>query len=207
MKKLNTSWKSLIVLSFFSIISTLGLFISCEKESIEPLNNLQMKTDQGNPHDHLQKENICSEVLERDLLLNDNQTVGTTYIYNDPHFLYVDVYAPRDYSFKNAHLYLGELENMPTLINGDLNYKRYQYFNESSVLRKEIKFKIPLADLHKKFVVSMMVQTKSERLDEMNFSNSWIEGDGGSTWVIGRFFQHNTVYCEINNEAELKRDF
>lgn len=204
MKAKRNLWKRVSIVLVFSILTTLGFLISCEKENIQPLNNDSMRLAQADEDDAVrdinQSYNLCGEVQRKSLLLDNGKQVGFVFVYNDTKYFYVQVVAMRGLYFKNAFLFTGTREELP-LTKGNLDYKAFNHIKESPGLVKTIRFKIPLEETHTDFVSSLMVQTNFGDV-QSDLHKAWADGRTYGETQFGKVFSYSKNFCEIDNIAD-----
>jgi hypothetical protein len=190
-----------------SFIATCGLLLSCEKETIIPeQKNTNRSNEEVNMPEELERpRQICGPVKKKDLLANGRRDIGDVYIFNDTKYLYVNAIADNYNLFKNAYLYTGSKSEIPETREGDLNYQMFTHTQETLSYERRRTFKIPLSGLPGRFIVSLMVETKAEKAQDIDYIfHSWADGHpyGVTTGEIGRIFSYLKGVCETVDHIE-----
>lgn len=204
MKAKNTIWKRISVALVLSVATTFGFLISCEKENIQPLQDNAIKSADED-EELFPKTDICSEIIQKDLLIGDRQKAGDVYIFNDAKYLYVHVSAGKFFLLKNAYLFVGSREELPITISGDLAFRRFNYIRLADNYSVARRFRVPLALLDGRVVVSLKVETKREFGESSiaNLNEAWADGRPFGITKFGRVFSYTRVNCLTNDPVFL----
>lgn len=201
MKKNKSNWKNLLLVIGISSVATCGLLLSCEKETIKPEENYMNKSSQGAemPQELFRPLQICGTIQKKDIVVGERKDIGDMYIFNDTKYLYVHAIADDRFLLKNAYLFTGLREEIPETAEGNLNYELFTHTQEALSYARSRHFKVPLSELHGKFLVSLMVETKPVNAQSSAFNfNSWADGYtyGVTPNKIGRIFTYIKGVCE-----------
>lgn len=214
MKTNITLWTRIVLMLIVGATTTYGLLISCEKEEIQPMQNQTIKSNQRVPDELMPLPDICGEIEHKDLKLSNRSKVGDVYIFNDRNNLYVNVLVLKGTLMKNAYLYIGTMDKIPLTMDMDPNFMRYTYIETSEHYGRYRKFIIPLSALSKRFTMSLMAETKVEKIgDDQNDETDLVPVDGeksyyGNAWAdgklfgeinTGRFFTYLLKGCDVDN--------
>lgn len=203
MKTNKTILKRISLMLFISVVTALGFLISCEKENIQPVGPQDLKSSQKVPDELLPLPEICSEIIHKDLLLKDNTKIGDVYLLNDAHYFYVHVLARKGTLFHNAYLYAGLMENIPMTREMNPDVERFTRIIKQDDFGTVRRFKIPMKELSGKFIVSLMVQTKDDKLsiqeDFVKYFRAWADGKLYGNTNIGRLFTYKKGICRVDD--------
>lgn len=206
MKAKRTLWKRVSLLLVFSILTTLGFLISCEKENIQPLNDNPMKSMQATEEDAISEINqsydLCGEVQRKALLIDNGKQVGFVFVYNDTKYYYVQALALRGFYLKNAFLFTGMRADLPLNSKGNLDYKAFNNIKTSEDLVKTIRFKIPLSETHTNFASALMVQVNFGNTRPIRLHKAWADGRTMGLSEFGRAFSYEKNFCQADDSAE-----
>lgn len=209
MKAKRNLWTRISIVLVFSILTTLGFLISCEKENIQPLNDNPVKSAQSDEDAALkeinQTQDLCGEVERKALLIDNGKQVGFVFVYNDTKYYYVQALAIQGFYFKNAFLYTGTREALPLTAKGNLDFKSFNHIQESMGLVKVIRFKVPLAETHTNFVSSLMVQTNFGDSERIAPHRAWADGRTYGVTLFGKVFSYEKNFCEADDSAEISK--
>lgn len=202
MKTNNTILKRISIMIFISIVTALGFLISCEKENIQPAEPQNLKSSQKVPDELLPLPEICSEIIQKDLIFKNVYKVGDVYLFNDTKYFYVHILARKGTYLRNAYLHAGPMENIPMTedMNPDVEQFKYKITqNDFSLVRR---FKIRLSELEGKFIVSLAVQTRNDKYDSQNdfvkYNLAWASGKLYGSTKPGRLFIYTKGICRID---------
>jgi len=189
-----------------AVLVTWGSMISCEKEAIRPnYSDNHLKSDQPSPPVDViyQVSEICGEITSKRLMVGKSETAGLVYFYNDSKFLYVDAHERGGYAMEDAFLFVGDREDIPLTMNGDLATSEFNYKVNSRELHSVIRFKVPLQELKGKFAVSLMirVQKANGAADQQKLRDAWAEGRQYSLNDFGKVFTLSKGICFVNDHT------
>lgn len=205
MKTKKTLWKRISIVLALSIVTTVGILYSCEKEniapSIAPSSEVPMRVNEELPRDIFGDKRICGTVIRKDLLLEGVGRVGNVFLFNDTKFFYVYVVANRGYGLKDAYLFNGTRADLPLTMDGDLEYKRFNNTITADEFIRSRNFKIPLAQMHAISVNALALEMKN--LNPTNEASrpkiAWADGKQIGNFSLGRVFQYTKGVCLIND--------
>jgi|GEM_PF-2046480 len=180
MKKNKSTLFKVSMVALITLITTLGILISCEKENFSPLKQ-ESRQQSEMPVEILQEfptVGFCGHVVSKRILLFEKNIVGTAFIFNDRNYLYVHAIAHEGIKFHNAYLYAGMKDEVPMTSSGDPNYKGFANKIENAGLTTARTFKVPLKFLGGNFALSLMLEVKHESSDGnmMIPLHAWAEG-------------------------------
>jgi hypothetical protein len=189
-----------------SMVLIWGSFISCEKASTQPLNpskNLH-GSQKVTKSDSDLNVNICSPILTKKLMVDENTMVGTVEIYNDAHHLYVNAVSDPNYGFGEARLYTGKEEELPRRRAGELNYKAFNHvkYAQATHYVNTVRFKILLSDLDPNITMAMMIQMNPDYRNGGVVKNAWALGGVVADDKQPEIFEFQVVKCLLERPEE-----
>lgn len=195
MKTKKTNWKRISAAVLVTLISTMVIFYSCEKENIQPTRQDAFDSKEVVKGDN--NINICGVVSQRDLLDENNRKLGTVTIYNDAKYLYVDVLASKGRGLASAYLFTGTREDLPMDFKGDLEFKSFNNSVITEYLVRGHNFKVPMVGLNRSFIISLMVQTSDSPYtsNPNKYVNGWANGKPFGELGFGRAFFYRKSIC------------
>lgn len=197
MKKNNTIWKKISMVSVFAATATFGLLLSCEKENITTPNDPDNRSAQSveMPIELYPQFGVCGNIQKKDLVVGDRKDIGDVYVFNDTKYFYVHAIADGRHLLRNAYLFTGTREEIPE-INGDLNFDLFTHSIQALAYNSSRNFKIPVKDLKGKFLVSLMVEAKPKYAQSAGPQfKAWADGYKYGNRVIGRIFTYVKGVC------------
>lgn len=198
MKTKKTNWKRISAAVLVTLISTMVIFYSCEKDNIQAPNQNSFDSNEVfNDEKDDNNNSICGVITHRDLIDVNNRKLGTVTISNDSRYLYINVYANKGRGLASAYLYTGSREDLPMDFRGDLEFKSFNNSVITEFLVRRHNFKVPLVGLDRNFIISLMVQA-SDSPDSSNpnrYIQGWANGKAFGELGLGRAFYYKKSIC------------
>ena len=205
MKKNNSIWKKVSLMTVLAASTTFGLLLSCEKENVTAPDNTVDRSAQTAemPVELYPQFGVCGSIHKKDLIIGDRKDVGDVYFFNDTKYMYVHAVADDRHLLKNAYLFTGAREDIPE-IEGDLNYELFTHTLQALAFNSSRHFKIPLNELKGKFLVSLMVESKPKFAQSASpLFRSWADGYKYGDRQIGRIFTYVKGVCLYTDHEDV----
>jgi hypothetical protein len=199
MKRKRSMFFKVALFLIFSTSVGLGILLSCEKVNLSPVSK---STTKGMLPQELQDEypyvEICGTVVAKKLLMIEKKVVGTAFVFNDRHYLYVHAVASNNFMFHNSYLYAGMKDEVPMTTEGDPNVLAFKHKIEDVGTSTIRNFKIPLRSLSGTFAIGLMLDIKPKLSEEGHLElKSWAQGYtiGQNEGKRGMLFAYKKGIC------------
>lgn len=130
------------------------LLTSCKKEAFKTIN-----TNSSTPQTTATTISPCGDPVVSDLIAGQNIQSGTITVQNSEDSLYVTFSTINGWTLGKTHLYVGELQNLPTTPTGNPQIGNFPYQHTFNPYTTSDQYAIALADLPECFIVATHAET------------------------------------------------
>lgn len=179
MKKNNSIFFKVTLIAGIMFMLTLGILISCEKKTVEPLSIPDYGSRQRdliNTTNYFPVAKLCGGVDCKKLLTNEKEEVGQLFIFSDQKWMFLRAIAHADFKLSNAYLFAGVKDRLPFTSGGDPNVIAFNYRIENKGYATVRDFKIPLSQLGRVFAMSLMVEFNEVTDHGKSILRAWGQG-------------------------------
>lgn len=207
MKTTNKLSKNLTLGIGISMIIIWGSFISCEKEDLQAINASKNSKSSQEKLNSITTPSwqICSPIVKKTLYIDGKTKVGSVEIYNDTKFLYVNALADINYGFGEAHVYAGDLKDVPKNRLGRIDYKGFNNVKFPLHFVNNHRFKIQLSDIKTNVTLSIMIQISPEYTGG-EIRNAWAFGGVIEDRNDAKLFEFRTIKCSTDTDPVPERN-
>jgi hypothetical protein len=204
-KKLSYLIASLLLgLSIFSIT-----FYSCEKENIVPNTSTDNSESYRSKSEMPDLSKICGSVKELNLLGENGEVVGTTLIFNDTKYFYVQFRCNGKYILGDAAMHISPTtDQFPMDLNGNPLISKFDFKIKGQPLSNVRAIIVPISKLYGQSYVAASVQARSYRSDAKQsfFITAWADGRSFGNSVKGKMFLYKRNACTEANGTFIQNE-
>lgn len=144
-----------ITLGTLILFITIGLSVtSCKKANVKPVT--QSLTTNSNNSSSLSP---CGDPVVSELIAGQNTQSGTIIVQNTSDSVYVTFTTINGWQLGKTHLYVGELQNMPSTPTGNPQIGNFPYQHTFNPYTTSDQYAIAIADLPECFIVAAHAET------------------------------------------------
>jgi hypothetical protein len=200
-------------------ITVLSVY-SCEKETIQPNNEISANTERS--ADNLKftltdPSTVCGNVSEEYLITNEGKKVGKAFFWNDAHSFHLTMLTVRGFMMGGANMHIMQSPNeFPLTADQIPAIGKFEYQIDAPGFTNIREFVVPMKDLVDRNYIAATVAVrivksgsdeKNVDMDDVDLPDGylrlWVNGRSQGVNRHGKIFVFDRTRCELTDDSQV----